>query len=81
MWRPAVHGAPLVRSFGVVSGDVGIEVGLHLLDGLVPLLAAHYTEVLVEQGAVQALDKAVGLRALDPGGAVETPTPHPASAS
>ena len=60
----------MARPLGVVVDDVCIEVGLHLLDGLVPLLAAHDAETLVEQGAVQALDKAVGLRALDPGGAV-----------
>jgi hypothetical protein len=41
--------------------EVGIEVLLHLFDGLLPGLAAGDAEVLVEQGAVQALDKAVGL--------------------
>ncbi len=57
-------------SLGVVDDQVGVEVGLHLLDGLVPLLAALDAEVLVEKPAVQALDEAVGLGPLDLGGAV-----------
>lgn len=64
-----LHGATLVGSLGVVGDEVGIEVGLHLLDGLVPLLAAHDSEVFVEHGAAQALDQAVGLRAFDPASA------------
>ncbi len=54
----------------IVVGEVGVEVGLHLLDGLVPLLAAGDAKVLIEQGKVQALDEAIALRALDQGGAV-----------
>lgn len=52
---------------GVVADHVGIEHGLHLLDGLEPGLAAFDPEVLVEQSAVQALDDAVGLRPADTG--------------
>lgn len=70
MGRSSLHASALVGSLGVVDGEVGVEVGLHLVDGLVPFLAAHDAEVLVEQGSVQALDKAVGLRALDLCGAV-----------
>ena len=57
-------------SLGVVGDEVGVEHGLHLLDGLEPGAATFDAEVLVEQGAVQALDDAVGLRPLDPGLAV-----------
>ena len=59
--------ASLVRPPGVVADHVGIEHGLHLLDGLEPGLAAFDPEVLVEKGAVQTLDDAVGLRPADPG--------------
>jgi len=55
---------------GVVGDEVGVEVGLHLVDALVELGAAHDAEVLVEERAVQALDVAVGLRAAHLGGAV-----------
>src|SRR3546814_17655474 len=59
----SLHGAAPVWTFGVVGDEVGVEVDLHLLDGLVLLLATLDAEVLGEQGAVQAFDKAVGLRA------------------
>ena len=57
--RSAVHVSALVWPLGVVGFEEGVEVLLHLVGGLVPLLAAHDAEVLAEQGAVQALDEAV----------------------
>ena len=47
-----------------------IEHGLHLLDGLEPGAPTFAAEVLVEHGAMEALDDAVGLGALDAGGVV-----------
>lgn len=44
----------------IVADQVAVENGL--LDGLEPSSAAFDAEVLVEQGAVEALDDAVGLR-------------------
>ena len=49
----------------VVELDEDIEVGLDLLDRLVPFLPALDAEVLVEQRAVHALDEAVGARRAD----------------
>lgn len=54
----------------IVAVEVRVENGLHLVDGLEPDAAALDAEVLVEQRAMQPLDNAVGLRPLDPGGAV-----------
>jgi len=59
-----------VGALVVVGDEVGVEGGLHLLDGLEPGAAALDAEVLVEQGAVQPLDDAVGLGPLHPGEAV-----------
>lgn len=53
-----------MRALGVVCDEVGIEVDLHLLDGLEPLLAGHDSEVIVEQGTVHTLVKPVALREL-----------------
>ena len=59
-----------MRAFGVVVDEEGVEVLLHGLDGLVPVLSAGDPEVFIQQGAVQALDEAVALRSSDPGGAM-----------
>ena len=64
---PAVHAAALVGPSGIVFDEIGVERHLHLVDGLEPSLAALDAEVLVQQGPVQALDDAVGLRPLHPG--------------
>lgn len=63
----ASRSVALMGSFGVVGREVGVEVGLHLVDGLVELGPTHDAEVLVEERAVQALDVAVGLRTADLG--------------
>ena len=55
---------------GVVGDQIGVEVVLHGFEAAVELLPSHDSEVLVEQGSVQALDEAVGLGPADPGGAV-----------
>jgi len=55
---------------GVVGDEIVIERDLHLVNGLEPRPPAFDAEVLVEKGSVEALDDAVGLRALDPCGAV-----------
>ncbi len=54
----------------VAELDDDVEVGLDLLEGLVPLLPALDSEVLVEQPAVHALDEAVGPRRAGPCGAM-----------
>ena len=68
--RSAVHAAALMRSSLIVALHVDVENGLHLLDRFEPGAPAFDTEVLVEQGAMQPLDYAVRLRALDPRRAV-----------
>ena len=47
--------------FGVVGGQMSIEVGQHLFDPLIEVDWAHDAKVFVEQGSVQAFDEAVGL--------------------
>lgn len=59
--RSAVHAAALVRALSIVDDHVGIERGLHSLDGFEPRPAAFDAEVPVQEGAVQTLDEAVGL--------------------
>lgn len=54
----------------IVAGQVGVENGLRLVDGLEPGATALDTEVLVEQRPVQPLDDTIGLRSLHPCGAV-----------
>ena len=67
--RPAVHAASLMWASGVVGDEVIVQHLLHLVNGLEPGAPAFDTEVFVEEGAVEALDNAVGLWTLDPGGA------------
>ena len=55
---------------GVVGLKIRIQILLHLLDGLVPGRAALDPKMLLEKGAVEPLDEAIGLRPADPGGAV-----------
>ena len=54
-------------AFGVVVMQLGIEVGLERFDALVEVLPHLDAEELVEHGAVEALDEAVGLGRSDPG--------------
>jgi len=54
----------------VVSAEELVEIVLHLDDVLVEGGAALDAEMLVEQGAVEAFEAAVALRAADLGGAV-----------
>jgi hypothetical protein len=54
----------------IVAVQVGVENGLHLLDGFEPGSAALDAEVLVQQRAVQAQGDTVGLRPARLGGAV-----------
>lgn len=51
--------------FGVVGGQMSIEVGQHLFDTLIEVDWAHDAKVFVEQGSVQAFDEAVGLGSVD----------------
>ena len=67
---PSVHPAAPMEALRVVEAEVLVEVGLHLVDGLVPGGAAIHTEVLIEQGPVRVLDEAVGLGPADPSGPV-----------
>ena len=48
-----------MRSLGIVVDEILVEHGLHLLEGLKPGAAALDAEMLVEQGAVSALDDAI----------------------
>ncbi len=68
--RPAVHVPAMVSALVVVVLEVFVEVVLHLLDRIVPLLPAQYAEVLVKKRSVEPFHKAVRLRPLDLGGPV-----------
>lgn len=50
--RTVIHVAALVRALAVVVAQVGVEVLLHVIGGLVPLLAALHPEVFVQQRPV-----------------------------
>ena len=52
-----------MRAAFVVGLQIRVECDLHLIDGHEPGAPAFGAEVLVEQGAAQALDDAVGLAA------------------
>jgi hypothetical protein len=65
-----VHATPLIWSPLIIPVEIAVENRLHLLDGFEPGATALDTEVLVEKRAVQPLDNTVGLRTLDPAGAV-----------
>lgn len=54
----------------VVGLEEPVQVGLELGQFLIPGLSSLDSEVLVEQGAVEAFEVAVALRAADLGGAV-----------
>jgi hypothetical protein len=66
----AVHAAALVGPSGIAFDEIGVARNLHLVDGLEAGLAGLDAEVLVQQGPVQALNDAVGLRPLHLGPAV-----------
>jgi hypothetical protein len=55
---------------GVVDDEVIVQHLLHFVNGLKPCAPAFDAEVLVEKGAVEAFDDAVGLGPLDARGAV-----------
>jgi len=54
--RFAFHVPSLMRPLPVVVKQVGIQIGLHFLQRLIPLGSTLNAEVLVQQGKVQALD-------------------------
>ena len=54
----------------VVLGDPRIKVGLQLVDRAVDLFAERHSVELVEDGAMEALANAIGLRALGLGAGV-----------
>ena len=49
-----------MRAFGIVMDEPCVEVGLQRFDGLVEGFAHLNAEELVQHGAVEALDEAVG---------------------
>ena len=63
-WRLAETPAPLMWSLFVVPGDPGIEVSLQLLEAGVDAFAERHLIELLQDGFVEALADAVGLRAL-----------------
>lgn len=67
MRRTPVHVAALVRPPSVVSDEIVAENGLHLFDGLEPGSPPFDAEAFVEKRAVEVLDDAIGLWALDAG--------------
>jgi len=69
-WRLAVAPAPLMWSLFVIPGDPGIEVSLQLLDADVDAFAERHLIELLQDGFVEALADAVGLRASRLGAAV-----------
>lgn len=59
-----------MRPFGVVVDESGIEISLERLDAVVEGIAHSHAEELVEDGAVEAFDKAVGAGRSDASAAV-----------
>ena len=49
-----------MRPFGVVVDEPGIEIGLECLDAVIEVVPHGQAEDLVEHGAVEAFDEAVG---------------------
>lgn len=69
--RPAPHVAVAsVRPFVVVVDQPGVELGLQVVEGIEDRVAQAGAEELVEHGAMEALDEAIGLRPAHPGLAV-----------
>ncbi len=66
----AVYVPALVGPLGVVADEISVEVFLHLVEAFIKFGPPHDAEALVQKGAVQALEVAVGLLAADLGGAV-----------
>jgi hypothetical protein len=60
-WRTPVHVLGLVRLIVGVMPQLGVQVLLHLIESLVPFDVSLGQEVLIEEGAMQALNKAVAL--------------------
>ncbi len=58
-----IHAAPLIGELGIVSLEVIVEHGLHLLDGLEPGAPSLEPEMLVELGGIEAF-KDAGLATL-----------------
>ena len=58
----SLHPFTLMSVLGFVSRELGVQIGLHLLNALVEFPADHDPEVLVEQGPMQTLHECVGLR-------------------
>ena len=48
----------------VVLADPSIKVGLQLVDGLIDLFSERHPVELIQNGAMEALANAIGLRAL-----------------
>jgi hypothetical protein len=55
----AIHAAALMRSSGIVLDEVLVEDGLHFVESLKAGAATFDAQMLVEQGAVPALDDAI----------------------
>ena len=68
-----LHHPALMWSLGVVVLQVAIQVCLHLLYRLIPGRSPLDTEVFIQQGSMQSLDKAVALRPAHLGGSVLNP--------
>ena len=67
---PSLHATALMRTVVIVFLQEGVEIDLHLREVFIPGFAALDAEMFVEEGAVEALKIAVGLRPSDLGGAV-----------
>src|SRR5215469_5216471 len=63
-WGLAETPVALMWSSMIVVDQPGIEIGLQLADAVVDLLAEHDPIELVQDGAMEALADAIGLRAL-----------------
>ena len=56
-----------MRAFGVVGDEVLIEVLLHLGEVVIPLLASFDSKMFIKEGAMEAFEEAIALRAPDLG--------------
>ena len=71
--RLSLHHPALMWPLGVVVLQIAIQVCLHLLYRLIPGRPPLDTEVFIQQGSMQPLDKAVALRPAHLGGSVLNP--------
>ena len=65
--KEGLKGCLAARPLVVIVAQAGVKVRLHFIQRLIPVFLPLNPEMLVEQCSVQSFQKAVALRASDPG--------------